>query len=102
MCREYPADQFPVWHFLFREIGRYRKEDTKLGLLLRPLEALCDHGDGRMRPTVYTIEASTGRASCVRPNGMQFSRQGGIRACVVAGEAELELVNGQWVIVSAA
>lgn len=61
----------------------YRGEVTKLGLLLRPLEALCDHGDSRMRPTVLTINADTGRCSCVRPNGQQFSRQGGIRKCVV-------------------
>jgi DNA polymerase I-like protein with 3'-5' exonuclease and polymerase domains len=60
----------------------YRAQTTKLGLLLRPLENLCTHGDSVMRPTVYTINAKTGRMSCVRPNGQQFSRQGGIRACV--------------------
>ncbi len=64
-------------------ILKYRGEVTKLGLLLRPLEALCDYGDSRMRPTVLTINADTGRCSCVRPNGQQFSRQGGIRQCVI-------------------
>lgn len=67
---------------LAENIIRYRAEGTKLGLLLRPLENLCTHGDQIMRPTVYTINAKTGRMSCVRPNGQQFSRQGGIRACV--------------------
>lgn len=71
-------------HHLCKQILEYRHNVTTLGLLLRPLETLCDYGDGRMRPTVYTINADTGRTSCVRPNGQQFSRQGGIRASVRA------------------
>jgi DNA polymerase I-like protein with 3'-5' exonuclease and polymerase domains len=67
---------------LLEQILEYRHDTTTLSLLLRPLESLCDFGDGRMRPTVYTINADTGRTSCVRPNGQQFSREGGIRACV--------------------
>lgn len=66
------------------QILGYRHDVTTLGLLLRPLETLCDEGDGRMRPTTLTINADTGRSSMVRPNGQQFSRQGGIRKCVVA------------------
>lgn len=69
---------------LARNIVEYRHMVTTLGLLLRQLENLCTHGDGIMRPTVYTINAKTGRMSCVRPNSQQFSRQGGIRACVRA------------------
>ena len=84
-----------------REILAYRHDVTTLSLLLRPLEVLCVNGDARMRPTVYTINADTGRMSCVRPNGQQFSRRGGIRACVVAGEMDIELVNGKWEVVSA-
>lgn len=71
---------------LAQEILAYRHNVTQLGLLLRPLEILCDYGDGRMRPTTLTINADTGRSSMVRPNGQQFSRQGGIRKCVVADE----------------
>lgn len=71
-------------HHLCKQILDYRHRDTTLGLLYRPLEALCDFGDSRMRPTVYTIEADTGRTSCRRPNGQQFSRQGGVRASVIA------------------
>jgi hypothetical protein len=67
-----------------QEILAYRHDVTSLGLLLRPLENLCDQGDARMRPTVYTINANTGRCSCVRPNGQQFSRRGGIRKSVCA------------------
>lgn len=81
---------------LARNIVDYRHDGTTLGLLLRPLENLCVQGDGRMRPMVYTINAKTGRMSCVRPNGQQFSRQGGIRACVKAGEMNLELTDGKW------
>lgn len=79
---ERPAKTNP----LCAAILKYRSCVTTLGLLLRPLENLCDYGDQRMRPTVYTINADTGRTSCVRPNGQQFSRQGGIRACVHADE----------------
>jgi hypothetical protein len=55
-----------------QEILAYRHDVTTLSLLLRPLESLCVNGDSRMRPTVYTINADTGRMSCVRPNGQQF------------------------------
>jgi hypothetical protein len=82
-----------------KEILAYRHDVTTLSLLLRPLESLCAHGDARMRPTVYTINADTGRMSCVRPNGQQFSRRGGIRACVIAGFMDLELVDGKWEVV---
>jgi hypothetical protein len=71
---------------LAKEILSYRHHVTTLGLLLRPFEVLCDYGDGRMRPVVYTINAVTGRSSCRDPNGQQLSRQGGIRACVVADD----------------
>lgn len=86
----------PLTHHLSKQILAYRHHDTTLTLLLYPLKILCDYGDGRMRPTVYTIQASTGRTSCVRPNGQQFSRQGGIRACVKAGQMYIALVDGQW------
>lgn len=71
-------------YHLADQILKHRHHSTELSLLLRPLENLCDYGDARMRPTVYTINADTGRTSCVRPNGQQFSRQGGIRKCVCA------------------
>jgi len=74
----------PLLYHLSDQILQHRHHSTTLGLLLRPLENLCEYGDSRMRPTVYTINADTGRCSCVRPNGQQFSRQGGIRACVCA------------------
>lgn len=99
LARDYKDN--PLAFHLLKQILAYRHHDTTLGLLLRPLLVLCVQGDGRMRPTVYTIEASTGRSSCRRPNGQQFSRQGEVRACVTAGVAMLALVNGQWVIVSA-
>jgi hypothetical protein len=85
-----------------KEILAYRHDVTILSLLLRPLLVLCLSGDSRMRPTVYTISADTGRMSCVRPNGQQFARRGGIRACVIADfELELELIDSKWEIVNA-
>lgn len=83
---------------LLRNIVDYRNDGTALGLLLRPLENLCVQGDGRMRSTIYTINAKTGRMSSVRQNAQQFSRRGGIRACVKAGELDIELIDGKWVI----
>ena len=74
----------PTLYYLADQILKHRHHSTTLSLLLRQMENLCDFGDGRMRPTVYTINADTGRTSCVRPNGQQFSRQGGIRQCVRA------------------
>lgn len=69
---------------LAKSVLAYRHDVTTLGLLLKPFEIMCEYGDSRMRPTVYTIEAVTGRCSCRRPNGQQLSRRGGIRACVDA------------------
>lgn len=78
-------DGLLVFH-LSKLILAYRHDVTTLGLLLYPLEDLCDNGDGRMRPIVFTINAATGRMSCVRPNGQQFSRQGGVRASVIGDD----------------
>lgn len=66
----------------------YRHHDTALGLFLRPYSLLCSEGDGRARPTVYTIGTDTGRMSCVRPNMQQLPREGGVRACVTADPGE--------------
>ena len=67
----------------------WRHHDTALKLFLRPYDALVRHGDGRARPTVYTLGADTGRMSCVRPNLQQMPRQGGFRACITADPGEL-------------
>ncbi|MCO7195042.1 DNA polymerase [Pseudonocardia sp. McavD-2-B] len=67
----------------------YRHHDTALGLFLRPYALLGEHGDGRARPTVYTIGTDTGRMSCVRPNLQQLPREGGVRACITADPGEL-------------
>jgi DNA polymerase I-like protein with 3'-5' exonuclease and polymerase domains len=62
----------------------YRHHDTLLSTFLEPYDALVRFGDSRVRPTVYTLGASTGRMSCVRPNLQQVPRSGGVRACVTA------------------
>jgi DNA polymerase family A/3'-5' exonuclease len=62
----------------------YRHHDTVIGTFLSPYQQLVSHGDGRVRPTVYTLGTDTGRMSCVRPNLQQLPRQGGIRACITA------------------
>lgn len=62
----------------------YRHHETVLSTFLEPYRVLCEFGDGRARPTVYTLGTDTGRMSCVRPNLQQLPRQGGVRACITA------------------
>lgn len=64
----------------------FRDHATALKLILEPFGVYVDHGDGRVRPVIYTLGADTGRTSCVRPNLQQLSREGGIRACITADE----------------
>lgn len=67
----------------------YRHHETALGLFLEPYRQLVRHGDGRARPTVYTLSADTGRMSCVRPNLQQVPREGGFRACITADPGQM-------------
>lgn len=62
----------------------YRRHATLIGTFLEPYQQLCEYGDGRVRPTIYTLSARTGRTSCVRPNLQNVPREGGIRACTTA------------------
>ncbi|TDB92423.1 hypothetical protein E1091_12945 [Micromonospora fluostatini] len=62
----------------------YRHHETVLTTFLEPYRVLCEAGDGRARPTVYTLGTDTGRMSCVRPNLQQLPREGGVRACITA------------------
>jgi P4 family phage/plasmid primase-like protien len=67
----------------------YREHDTACGTFLEPYLQLTQRGDGRARPTVYTLGADTGRMSCVRPNLQQVPRLGGFRACITADPGEV-------------
>jgi len=58
----------------------WRGSDTVRNLFLKPYSLLVESGDGRARPTIYTLAADTGRMSSVRPNCQQLPREGGIRA----------------------
>ena len=74
---------------LVRAVLGYRHHDTALGTFLEPYRQLVVNGDGRARPTVYTLGADTGRMSCVRPNFQQVPRAGGFRACITADPGHL-------------
>jgi DNA polymerase I-like protein with 3'-5' exonuclease and polymerase domains len=67
----------------------YRRHETVLTTFLEPYRVLCERGDGRARPTVYTLGTVTGRMSCVRPNLQQLPRQGGVRACITADPGQM-------------
>lgn len=69
---------------LVRAVLDYRHHNTAIVLFLEPYRELVRNGDGRARPTVYTLGADTGRMSCVRPNLQQMPREGGFRACITA------------------
>ncbi|TDP97657.1 DNA polymerase [Labedaea rhizosphaerae] len=74
---------------LAREVLAFRHHDTVIGTFLKPYHHLVRHGDGRARPTIYTLGADTGRMSCVRPNFQQLPREGGVRACITADPGHL-------------
>jgi P4 family phage/plasmid primase-like protien len=69
---------------LVRAVLDYREHDKAIGTYLEPYERLVLYGDGRARPTIYTLEADTGRMSSVRPNAQNIPRVGGFRACLTA------------------
>ncbi|MHA6626902.1 DNA polymerase [Pseudonocardia sichuanensis] len=71
------------------EVLDYRHHDTVLGLFLEPYRLLCERGDGRARPTIYTLGTDTGRMSATRPNIQQLSREGGVRAILTADPGQL-------------
>jgi DNA polymerase I-like protein with 3'-5' exonuclease and polymerase domains len=52
----------------------YRHHDTIITTFLEPYQALVEHGDGRVRPTIYTLGTDTGRMACVRSSGTRSSR----------------------------
>jgi DNA polymerase I-like protein with 3'-5' exonuclease and polymerase domains len=62
----------------------YRGHEPLLSTFLEPYDQLVRYGDGRVRPTVYTLGARTGRMSCVRPNCQNVPRTGGVRGCIIA------------------
>ncbi len=67
-----------------KDIVDYRHDVTALGLLLEPRAELIAHGDGRVRTSILTLSANTGRTSSRNENLQQVSRQGGMRACHLA------------------
>jgi DNA polymerase I-like protein with 3'-5' exonuclease and polymerase domains len=69
---------------LAQALLEYRRHDTALGLLLDPRTELIRHGDGRVRTSILTLAANTGRTSSRNENLQQVSRQGGMRACHLA------------------
>lgn len=72
----------PAQHLAERLI-QFNHHRTVTGLFTTPFSELL-RGDGRVRPTIYTLGTNTGRMSCVRPNLQQMSKQGGVRAMVTA------------------
>lgn len=80
---------------LAADILEYRRHDTALGLLLEPRLELLSHGDGRVRTSILTLAANTGRTSSRNENLQQVSRQGGMRACHLAERGCL-IISADW------
>ena len=66
---------------LVRAVLDYRHHDKAVSAFLEPYADLVANGDGRARPTIYTLAADTGRMSSVRPNAQQIPQKGLFRAC---------------------
>lgn len=74
---------------LCKDILAYRSHDTARTLLLEPRRLLAERGDGRVRTSILTLAADTGRTSSRNENLQQISRQGGMRACHLADPGRL-------------
>jgi P4 family phage/plasmid primase-like protien len=79
----YKRAEGPVGDFVRARLD-YQKAETALGLFLEPYSDLITRGDGRVRSTIYTLSADTGRMSSVRKNLQQVPREGGFRPCITA------------------
>lgn len=69
---------------LVAHLLEFNSHKNAISTFLKPYVSLCDNGDGRARPTIYTMEADTGRMSCVRPNFQNIPREGGFRKVILA------------------
>lgn len=70
--------------------AEYVKIGKRLSAFLTPWHVMATRGDGRLRPTIYTLGAEkTGRMSAVRPNMQQVPRVGGYRECIIADPGHL-------------
>lgn len=74
---------------LVETVLAHRHHATALKMFLVPYGVQLRDGDGRIRPTVYTLGTDTGRFATVRPNIQQLSREGGIRACIKVDPGQL-------------
>jgi hypothetical protein len=76
---------------LVNQLIEFGSHKNAISTFLGPYVAICRDGDGRARPTVYTMEAKTGRMSCVRPNFQNIPREGGFRAQIIADAGYLQI-----------
>lgn len=76
---------------LVDQLLEFGSHKNAISTFLGPYVAICRDGDGRARPTVYTMEAKTGRMSCVRPNFQNIPREGGFRAQIIADAGYLQI-----------
>lgn len=85
----------PAVRGLAKTVLDYRKGAKVMSSFLKPWLEQCEHGDGIVRPTIYTLGADTGRMSCVRPNAQQLPKKGGMRECWIAG-AGMKIISGDF------
>lgn len=69
---------------LARRVRAFRDFDHQLSAFLIPWQRAVTEGDGRVRPTIYTLGADTGRTSAARPNIQQVPRERDFRPCFIA------------------
>lgn len=69
---------------LIRHRLDYQRENQRLSTYLYPWRMQIQHGDGRVRPTIYTLGADTGRMSSRDPNVQNIPKAGGMREAILA------------------
>lgn len=85
---------------LAADVLAYREHATVLGLTLEPFAVLCERGDSRVRPVIYTLGTDTGRMCLPDDHGLVtqdgFAKPDEIRPGMLTMDA-----NGNWVRVQA-
>lgn len=78
----------------------YRHSTTALGLFLEPYRLICELGDGRARPTIYTLGTDTGRM-CLPTTHRLVTRTGFVKPDELTVGMETLDAAGDWVRVMA-
>lgn len=72
-----------------RALREWSGHAKAMSTYVKPYLDMCTMGDGRARPTIYSLECDTGRMSSARPNVQNIPREGGFRSMLRADDGYL-------------